>query len=224
MLLAVPMVLAWGVPGWGWLLPTLSALLLFYSLALSLLWWLTNPTGPQARLHVPRPFLPVLGGLRSVLAAARPLLSLHAMRSALLPAAVSLGSATVALVLLGRAVGVQSFNLQEAAVVNGFATLVLILVPIPTDLGVTEASGVAAMLAFGATRAQAVAALLLLRLVLSGGTMLVTGPLALVLWRQLRQRSAASGTVPPACARREHNHRLLNRQVEDELLPFCQER
>jgi uncharacterized membrane protein YbhN (UPF0104 family) len=59
-------------------------------------------------------------------------------------------------------------------------------VPIPTDLGVTEASGVAVMLAFGATRAQAVAALLLLRVVLSGGTMLVTGPLALVLWRQLR--------------------------------------
>jgi uncharacterized membrane protein YbhN (UPF0104 family) len=224
-LLAVPMVLAWGVPGWGWLFPTLSAMLLFYALALSLLWWLTNPTGRQARLPVPRPFLPVLGGLRGVLAAARPLLSLHAVRSALLPAAVSLGSAAVALVLLGRAVGVQGFNLQEAAVVYGFATLVLILVPIPTDLGVTEASGVAAMLAFGATRAQAVAALLLLRVVLTGGTMLVTGPLALVLWRQLRQQSAASHTSGNIQHLSEHvsqpRHRPVPREGSGPLTPLC---
>jgi hypothetical protein len=36
---------------------------------------------------------------------------------------------------------------RQQLVVYGFATLVLILVPIPTDLGVTEASRVAAMLA-----------------------------------------------------------------------------
>jgi hypothetical protein len=63
------------------------------------------------------------------------------------------------------------------------------------------------MLAVGATHAQAVAALLLLRVVLTGGTMLVTGPLALVLWRRLRQQSVAAGTVLPAGARREHKHR-----------------
>lgn len=194
-LAAVPVVLGWGVPGWTWLVPTVSALLVADGLVLGLLWWLSNPLGREAWLPVPRLLRPAMDGVRTFLASARPLLSLRTVRTALLPTALSLGIIAADLVLLGRAVGIPHLDFAEAAVVSAFTTLVLILFPIPTDLGVMEGSGLAVLLAFGATRVQAVATLLLLRVVLTGGTMLITGVVAIALSRQPRQPSATRDRV-----------------------------
>jgi hypothetical protein len=179
----VPLLLGWGIPGWSWLVPALSALLLCYLAGLGVLWWLINPTGRDTRLRLPQPLAPVVRGLRAVMLAARPLVSLRTIRATLLPTTLYLGIVALDLVILGRAVGFHRFDLQEAATVYGFATLVLVLVPLPTDLGVTEVSGAGAMLAFGATTTQATAALLLLRVVLTGATMLMTGLVVFLLWR-----------------------------------------
>lgn len=200
---AVPVVLGWGVPGWPWLRPTLLVLLLVNALPLVLLWWIVNPTGESVRLPLPGTLQTLLQGLRTLLAAARPLISLRTLQRTLLPTTLALGIVAVDLLLLGHAVGVQGFTLPEAAVVYGVATLVVDLTPVPTDLGVTEASGTGVMLSFGATRPQAVATLLLLRLLLTGATMLLTGLLLLVLWHLRRRQRSAPVLVPPAAAGRQ---------------------
>jgi uncharacterized membrane protein YbhN (UPF0104 family) len=127
----------------------------------------------------------VVRGARGFLATTRPLLALRTLRDNLVPVVLSLSIVAVDVWLLGRAVGIPNFSFREAAVVYGFSTLILVLTPVPTDLGTTEASGAGALLAFGAARPQAVATLLLLRVLLTGATMLITGPLLLVMSRQL---------------------------------------
>jgi hypothetical protein len=59
------------------------------------------------------------------------------------------------------------------------------------------------LLAFGATRPQAVAALLLLHVLLTGATMLLTGFLLLLLWWPLRVHHPDALPVLHAAARRK---------------------
>jgi uncharacterized membrane protein YbhN (UPF0104 family) len=184
-LVAVPVVLGFGVPGWGWLLPTVAGVLAAYVVVLAALWWVANPGGEDVRVRLPGPLMTVVRGARGFLATTRPLLALRTLRDNLVPVVLSLSIVAVDVWLLGRAVGIPNFSFREAAVVYGFSTLILVLTPVPTDLGTTEASGAGALLAFGAARPQAVATLLLLRVLLTGATMLITGPLLLVMSRQL---------------------------------------
>jgi uncharacterized membrane protein YbhN (UPF0104 family) len=127
----------------------------------------------------------IVRGARSFLVPVRSLLALRTLRDNLVPVVLSLAIVAVDVWLLGRAVGIHGFSFPAAAVAYGFSTLVLVLTPVPTDLGTTEASGAGVLLAYGATRPQALATLLLLRILLTGATMLLTGPLLLVMSRQL---------------------------------------
>jgi uncharacterized membrane protein YbhN (UPF0104 family) len=192
-LVAVPVVLGFGVPGWGWLIPTVTGVLAVYVVGLGAVWWAANPGGEDVRVHLPGPFMTVVRGARGFLASTRPLLALRTLRDNLVPVVLSLSIVAVDVWLLGRAVGIHGFSFREAAVVYGFSTLILVLTPVPTDLGTTEASGAGALLAFGATRPQAVAALLLLRVLLTGATMLITGPLLLAMSRQLTPPPMSEG-------------------------------
>lgn len=184
-LVAVPVVLGFGVPGWGWLIPTVGGVLAVYVAGLSAVWWAANPGGAEPRVHLPGPLMGIVRGARGFLATAQPLLALRTLRDNLVPVVVSLAIVALDVWLLGRSVGIPGFSFRDAAVVYGFSTLVLVLTPVPTDLGTTEASGAGALLAFGATRPEAVATLLLLRILLTGATMLITGPLLIVMSRQL---------------------------------------
>jgi len=201
-MVAVPVVIGFGVPGWSWLIPTVAGVLTFYVVVLSAIWWVANPGGEDVRVHLPGPLMAVVRGARSFLGSTRPLFAVRTLRDNLVPVVLSLVIVAVDVWLLGRAVGIPGFSFREAAVVYGFSTLVLVLTPVPTDLGTTEASGAGALLAFGATRPQAVATLLLLRILLTGATMLITGPLLLAMSRQLipPDASAASGgdSNPPS--------------------------
>ena len=166
-------------------MPTIACLLAVHVVVLSAIWWVANPGGADVRVHLPHPFMALVRGVRPFLAAARPLLVRRTVRDNLVPVVLSLTIVAVDVWLLGRAVGIHGFSFREAAVVYGFSTLVLVLTPVPTDLGTSEATGAGALLAFGATRPQALATLLLLRVLLTGATMLLTGPLLLAMSRQL---------------------------------------
>jgi uncharacterized membrane protein YbhN (UPF0104 family) len=197
-LVAVPVVLGFGVPGWSWLRPTVIGVLAAYVVCLGALWWAANPGGQDARLHLPPPLRGIAREARTVLVTTRPLLALRTVRANLAPVVLSLSIVAVDVWLLGRAVGIHGFSFRQAAVVYGFSTIVLVLTPVPTDLGTTEASGAGALLAFGATRPQAVATLLLLRILLTGATLLIAGPFLLVVSRQLTPHGKARPAVASA--------------------------
>ena len=182
---AVPVVLGFGVPGWGWLRPTVIGLLAVYVIGLGAVWWLANPDGEDVRVHGPRPIWGTIRAVRALFITARPLVAVRTVRETLAPVVLWLTIVAVDVWLLGRAVGIHGLSFREAAVVYGVSILILVLTPVPTDLGTTEASGAGVLLAFGATRPQALATLLLLRILLTGSTMLLTGPLLLALARQV---------------------------------------
>ncbi len=170
-----------------------------YAVGLGAVWWVANPGGADVRVHLPGPLMALVRAARPFLAAARPLLVLRTLRANVVPVVLSLAIVAGDVWLLGRAVGISDFSLRDAAVAYGFSTLILVLTPVPTDLGTTEASGAGVLVALGATWPQAVATLVLLRFLLTGATMLLTGPLVLVLSRRLRPPRAlvSSAQVRP---------------------------
>lgn len=191
-IIALPLVLAWGVPGWTWLRLAIGVILAAYVVVIASLWWLTSPGAPAPRLSRPRALQPALRGVRSFLLEARHLASWRMLRDNLLLAILYCGIVGGDLFVLGRTIGAPGLGIREVAVVFGFITLSLVLLPIPTTLGVTEASGAEALVAFGASPAQAVAILLMLRVLLTGSTMLYSGLVMLVLWRRARQDALAA--------------------------------
>lgn len=190
---ALPFVLVWGVPGWPWLRPAIEAILAAYVVMIALLWFLTGAGNAQSRRTHSGALQPALHSVQGFLKEARHLVAWRTIRENLLPTAVYCGIVLFDILLLGRTVGARGLGVREAAVVFGFITLSLVLLPIPTSLGVTEASGVGALVAFGASPAEAVAILLLLRVLLTGTTMFLTGLVMLSLWGRLpRDLSAAA--------------------------------
>lgn len=84
------------------------------------------------------------------------------------------------------ALGVQGIGLAQALGVYTFALAANLLIVVPVDLGLTELSGLAVLVLFGVTRADAVAILLLQR-ALSGA---LTGTVALATLGLLREQVA----------------------------------
>jgi uncharacterized membrane protein YbhN (UPF0104 family) len=182
--LAIPLVLICGVPGWSWLRPTLGSVLLLYLLGLGVLFWLLNPWGETFRVRLPRRLTSIVSAVRAGAEYARPLLSPRTVWENALPTAASLAATTIALLVVGRSIGLEQLDLRAAVVVVSFTVLALVLLPIPTDVGLTEASGAGALMAFGATPSQAVATFLALRVLTVGSTMLVAGATMLALWQR----------------------------------------
>ncbi len=198
-MIAIPLVLLWGVPGWGWLPLTILCVLGGYLLVIAVLWLITRQRGQDVSIRKPGWLLTLLNSVRTFFVDALPLVSLRTLRAALLPTGLYLLVASVDILLLGSAVHIPGMSLRVALVVYAIAILAMDLIPLPTDVGVTEAGGAGALLAFGATKPEAVATFLLLRVLLTGATMILTGLILLVL-RFLSPRPPALVAVAPSAA------------------------
>ncbi|HET9015841.1 MAG TPA: lysylphosphatidylglycerol synthase transmembrane domain-containing protein [Thermomicrobiaceae bacterium] len=199
-ILALPVVLVLGVPGWSWLRLSLGLILATYVVVIAILWFVTNPHGAEPRLTLPKMLRPMMDGVRDFMDEAAHLVCWRTLRENLLPTILYCGVVLGDIYLIGHAIGAPHINVDEAAVVFGFITLSQVLLPIPTSLGVTEASGAGALVAFGASPALAVAVLLLLRVLLTGTTMIITGAIMLLLWRRVQPE------LPPPSLASEGSH------------------
>ncbi|MBV8083786.1 MAG: flippase-like domain-containing protein [Chloroflexi bacterium] len=90
-----------------------------------------------------------------------------------------------------QAYGEPQIGLQQATAVYCFVLAMVILVPLPSDLGLSEGSGVAALLAYGVPLAQGVTIMLITRFAALVFTELLAGVTLLVLHEHLGQRGAA---------------------------------
>ena len=86
------------------------------------------------------------------------------------------------------ALGISGIGLNEALVVYCFALGVGLIIPIPIDLGLTELSGLAVLVAFGVTRADALTVMLMQRVLSS----VLTGGIAIISLFLLRRQVAAA--------------------------------
>ena len=179
-LVAVPILLIIGLPGQTWLFWTVVGIVSAW-LALLVVAWLfikyqaahTTPRTAQWRRTV-REFL------SDFLDAGGDLISWHTA-ALVIPAALYMLVYAVDLYAITRAVGVHNVSFVNAMSIYAFVVLTVILVPIPTELGLTEFSGLAALLAFNISQPTAAIIMLGLRALATGMTILVGGALLVFL-------------------------------------------
>jgi uncharacterized membrane protein YbhN (UPF0104 family) len=104
----------------------------------------------------------------------------------------------VDLELILHALGQNNVSLIHAMVVYSASVLAVVLIPIPTEIGITEITGLSALRAYGVPSSTAALAMLSLRLLATGTTIVVAGALLFVMRGELRR--ADSGQQSPASA------------------------
>jgi uncharacterized protein (TIRG00374 family) len=168
-------VVALGIRGWDWLRPlVLIGLAVFLCGA-----WLISRFHPHVRRAVPgwvKRHQTVQALLREVHQFREGSLELLHLR-VLAPAAVLslgyllLGGTTLYFIL--RGLGVDDVAWHTVLAVYVFSVAFSLISPLPVDIGVSEASGVGAFLAVGVDKTAAVSAVLILRAVTTGVSLVI---------------------------------------------------
>jgi uncharacterized membrane protein YbhN (UPF0104 family) len=179
-LLSLTVVLLLSVPGWTWVRWALLGIVAVWIGVLGLIWLLVHKS---ARLESRFPFW--LRHLRfdaeQFLEAGRCVMRPRTLRD-LPPTASYMLVYSADLYVIMRALGARHIGFVAIMTVYSVVVLAVILIPIPTDLGLAEISGLGALTAFGVERGMAAAIVLALRVLGTGATLLVAAVI-LVLFR-----------------------------------------
>jgi uncharacterized membrane protein YbhN (UPF0104 family) len=183
-------VLVLGVGAWPWLRP--ACLLLLGGLALLVLALRHRPlTTAAARLARRHPQVQA-AWVESFATSAQTLLRPQVLLPATGLCSGYLLCGALKLWAIAAALGVPGIGLPQALVSYMFALGVGLVIPIPLDLGLTEVGGIAVLMAFGASAADALAIMLTQRVL---GTLL-TGGIALTNLTLLCRQVAAALHAP----------------------------
>ncbi len=185
-LVAVPVLLVFGLPGYSWLRWAIVAVVGAW-IALLLLLWLLIRFGEQ---HIPQN---APGWIRRGLEIADKFFkigaSLVTWRSlaAVVPTAMYLFLYAVALQAIVHAAGFKQFDYLDASAVYAFIVLTVILIPIPTEIGLTEFGGYAALLAYNVPGPTAAVVMLSMRALFTGMTIGLSVVVMLLLRSELSE-------------------------------------
>jgi uncharacterized membrane protein YbhN (UPF0104 family) len=183
---AVPVLLVLSLPGYSWLRLLIVAVVGAWVLLLALVWLLIHfwkhHIGPGAPAWIRR-------GVEIAEKFFEVGASLVNWRTlvAVLPTAVYLFLYAVALHAIAQAAGAHSFSYLDAIAVYAFIVLTVILIPVPTEIGLTEFGGYAALLAFNIPGPSAALIMLSMRALFTGMTILVAGTAMLLLRSELSE-------------------------------------
>lgn len=177
-----------GVGGWAWVRPV--TLILLAGAAAVLLAVRRRPISTRfaATLRRRERLRPILEWYDGFADCAGTLLHARALGVALALSAGYIAFAACGLWAIAAALGLPGIRPGQALVVYCFALGVGLIIPIPIDLGLTEFSGLTALIAFGVTRADALTAMLMQRVLSS----ILTGGIAVISLTLLRRQVAAA--------------------------------
>ncbi len=119
---------------------------------------------------------------------------------ALVPTALYMLVYVIDLYAIMRALGIQQVSFLSTVGIYAFVVLSVILVPIPTEVGLTEFSGLMALVAYGIPQPLAAVAILALRAQGTGMTIVVASGLLFVLRHELAT-AASDDPAHPATSR-----------------------
>src|ERR687887_2097994 len=181
-------VLILGVGSWSWVRPIAAALLVGIALLavvvkrrpLSSRFLMASRRRPRLRA--------VWAWYAGFIGSADALLCPRALGPAAVLSAAYIAVAALELWAIAAGLGLHRIGFAQALVVYAFALAAGLIIPVPIDLGLTELSGLAALMAFGVPRADALTVMLLQRLVSST----LTGGIALAGLAALRRHVAAA--------------------------------
>lgn len=177
-----------GVGPWPWLRPV--ALLLLGGIVLVALafrhlpWanWAGHVTAGHRRLHAAWTWVDDFS------VSVQALLAPRALGPAFALSLGYIGCAALGLWTIAAALGVGGISLSQALVSYAFALGLGLLIPLPMDLGLTEGSGMAVLMACGVSTADALAVMLVQRVLGA----LLTSPLAAVGLLTVRRQVGAA--------------------------------
>ena len=131
---------------------------------------------------------PVAAWYGGFIGSADALLCLRALGPAAVLSAAYIAVAALELWAIAAALGLHGIGFTQALVVYAFALGAGLVIPVPIDLGLTELSGLAALMALGAPQADALTVMLLQRVLSST----LTGGISLAGLAALRRHVAAA--------------------------------
>ncbi|MBV9120823.1 MAG: flippase-like domain-containing protein [Chloroflexi bacterium] len=180
-----------GVPGWGWLRPVALIVMAGYAAFLVLVSrpavaaWLERRANQRYGGWLMAQLGRFLEGLELLLTPG------VILKAALLTAAYLAFTVALFYVVL-QAYGLPNINLTAAAAIYCFVLTLVILVPLPSDLGLSEGGGVTVLLAFGVPLAQGVTIMLISRFATLFFTEVLAG-VCLALYRGELQQMLRAG-------------------------------
>ncbi len=178
--IAVPLAVIVGVPGQPWLRATILGIVAAWIVVLIL-----------ARLFV-HGYARRLGGssagwwqrliliIDEFLTAGSELLSRRTVRS-IVPTGIYMLIYAIILFAIIRAAGAQQITFVDALGIYAVLVLAVIMVPIPTEIGITEFTGLGTLLAYGLPESTAAIVMVSFRILTTGATLLVGGVLLAIL-------------------------------------------
>jgi uncharacterized membrane protein YbhN (UPF0104 family) len=183
-LIAVPAALIIGVPGKRWLFWVILGVVLFWLVALGVTWIVVRYWAHGERRQEHPKIGRVAGAAEEFLRAGRELLTGETLLQCL-PTALYMLVYVIDLFLILRSLGIHYVTFVDTMAVYAFVVLAVILVPIPTELGITEFTGLGVLLAYGVPQSIAAVAMLSLRVLATGLTIVVAGIVLFVLRGEL---------------------------------------
>jgi uncharacterized membrane protein YbhN (UPF0104 family) len=194
-LLALPVVLIFGVPGQPWVRWALIGIVAAWLVLIALVWILTHHWEHDLNpMRHPR-LQPLSTLVAEFLEAGKELVSRRTLAN-VVPTVLYMFVYVIDLALILRALGVHDLNLAHVAVVYAASVLAVVLVPIPTEIGITEITGLSVLKAYGVPGSTAALAMLSLRLLATGLTIVVAGALLFLMRDELRGVRSGQHTVP----------------------------
>lgn len=191
--LALLVVLVVGIPGVPWVRWGLLVVVGVWLLLIAGLWGLVR-LGEERSASLPGWLARVRRDTAEFLKDGRALLRWRTATN-FVPTALYMFVYAVDLYVIIRALGLP--HLGWVAVITVYAAMVLavILIPIPTEIGIAEISALGALTGFGVGHHQAAVVALALRILATGATILVAGAVFLALRGELREanRGADAG-------------------------------
>ncbi len=175
-----------GVPGWDWLRPLIIGGSLLFVLLVWLLYELLSSTRAPRWMREYKTTVALLEGLTHFREGAVALLRLRVLASVIALSAIYLVVAGVGLYVIARGLSITGLPLGEALAVYFFSLGIGLIIPIPIDLGLTEISGIGVLLVLGVGRDDAVAIVLLNRILSALAALLIAFVGALFMRGELR--------------------------------------
>jgi uncharacterized membrane protein YbhN (UPF0104 family) len=194
--------IAVGVPGWPWMRPVAITVMAGYTTFLVLIsrpavgaWLERKAARPGPGSWVLGQFAHFLEGLEGLMTPGV-VLRAGGLTAAYMAFTIATFFAAV------RAYALPNIGLPQAAAIYCFVLTLIILVPLPSDLGLSEGSGVAVLLAYGVPLAQGLTIMLIIRFSVLLFTEIIAGGALLFMRQELghlagKQVEAISGANSP---------------------------
>lgn len=178
--IALPMTLIFPIPGQPWIRWAVLGVVAVWIVLLCLAWMLVHRWGVDFKDRLPVWLDKVREILDEFLAAGGELLNPKTLRL-LLPTATYMMFWAIELYAIMRAVGINHISFGGVIGIYALIVMVDVLVPIPTEIGLTEFTGLGALLAYGIDKSKAAIVMLGLRILATGFNITVAGIVLLAL-------------------------------------------